>query len=123
MAILIAPHASAPATATCSPDRPGCALRALTGGGRLALQLHLSDFRVVRQNAKAAGHGVPIHHEAPDALDSRRREFGSPASFLFAVDELEVAHRHPLAVNDLVGLEDGRLWLVGSHDVVDDRFI
>src|SRR5262245_49684529 len=86
--------------------------------GSIMHGLHLAHFRVLGQDTEAPPQGASFDDQAPDAVP-RRGELPAPAAFLVAVDELELAHGDPLALDDLVGGEDGGVRFLRAPHLVD----
>src|SRR5258706_12985871 len=68
-------------------------------------------------------HVCAVDREAPDAVGSRRFELCLPARFACVIDEIHLAHRRTLTVNDLVGLPVDRSGLCSCRELVNDRLV
>ena len=82
-------------------------MRELGGIRRLLThRLDLPYVRVLGHDSQAPCQVAPLDHQAPNASHTLRTELRPPAALLVGVDELEFAHRHSLAINDLVCVEN-----------------
>src|SRR5215471_154227 len=85
--------------------------------------LYLTNIRVCRDVSEPAGHCASRHIQAPRRVNSWRSKLRTPAALFACIDELELAHRHSLPVNDLVRLEDSRRRFLSSTNLVNNGLV